>query len=54
MAYILLRDENPDYIRALMQPDAMTIPANVEQGIEIRPHRPGRCFPLKQAAVPCI
>lgn len=28
IAYILLRDENPDYIRALMQDDVMTIPAN--------------------------
>jgi alpha-ketoglutarate-dependent taurine dioxygenase len=27
IAYILLRDENPDFIRALSQPDAMTIPA---------------------------
>jgi len=27
IAYILLRDENPEYIRALSQPDAMTIPA---------------------------
>src|SRR5512140_2480540 len=27
IAYVLLRDENPDYIRALSQPDAMTIPA---------------------------
>jgi alpha-ketoglutarate-dependent taurine dioxygenase len=26
IAYILLRDENPDFIRALMRPDAMTIP----------------------------
>lgn len=26
IAYILLRDENPEYIHQLMQPDAMTIP----------------------------
>ncbi len=26
IAYLLLRDENPDYIRALMAPDVMTIP----------------------------
>jgi len=37
LAYLLLRDENPDYIRALMQPDAMTIPANIEAGVELRP-----------------
>jgi alpha-ketoglutarate-dependent taurine dioxygenase len=30
IAYILLRDENPDHIRALSQPDAMTIPARHE------------------------
>ena len=27
IAYINLRDQNPDFIRALMQPDVMTIPA---------------------------
>lgn len=32
IAYIRLRDENPDHIRALMAPDAMTIPANEESG----------------------
>jgi alpha-ketoglutarate-dependent taurine dioxygenase len=32
MIYLLLRDENPQYIRALMAPDAMTIPANDESG----------------------
>lgn len=30
MVYLLLRDENPAYIKALMAPDAMTIPANEE------------------------
>ena len=30
IAYLLLRDEHPDYLAALMQPDAMTIPANTE------------------------
>lgn len=32
IAYLLLRSENPGYIRALMAPDAMTIPANDEAG----------------------
>ena len=36
MVYIRLRDENPDYVRALMHPEAMTIPPNVEAGAEIR------------------
>ena len=30
IAYIRLRDRNPDYIRALMHPEAMTIPAHEE------------------------
>jgi alpha-ketoglutarate-dependent taurine dioxygenase len=32
IAYLLLRDENPNHVRALMAPDAMTIPANDEAG----------------------
>lgn len=32
IAYILLREKNPDYIRALMQPTAMTIPARIDEG----------------------
>ncbi|HHJ14685.1 MAG TPA: taurine catabolism dioxygenase TauD [Gammaproteobacteria bacterium] len=44
IAYIRLRDENPDYIRALMAPDAMTIPPNVQNGRELRPARTGPVF----------
>jgi alpha-ketoglutarate-dependent taurine dioxygenase len=47
IAYILLRDENPDFVRALMQPDVMTIPANVEQGSEIRATQSGPVFSLE-------
>ncbi len=36
LVYLLMRDENPDWIRALMAPDAMTIPPNVVDGREIR------------------
>jgi alpha-ketoglutarate-dependent taurine dioxygenase len=32
IAYIQLRDANPDYVAALMQPDAMTIPARMDEG----------------------
>ena len=32
IAYIHVRDANPDFVRALMQPDAMTIPPNAESG----------------------
>jgi alpha-ketoglutarate-dependent taurine dioxygenase len=44
MAYIHLRDSNPDYIRALMKADAMTIPPNIKDGEEIRPARSGPVF----------
>lgn len=44
IAYIRLRDEDPGFIDALMQPDVMTIPANVEGGREIRPARVGPVF----------
>jgi len=46
IAYILLRDENPDYIHALMQPEVMCIPPNVTNGEEIRPTRCGPVFSL--------
>lgn len=44
IAYIQLRDENPDYIRALMAADAMTIPPNVQNGEQIRPEQSGPVF----------
>ena len=44
MAYLLLRDANPDYIAALMQADAMTIPANIEAGVELRAAQSGPVF----------
>ena len=44
IAYILMRDTNPDYVRALMAPDAMTIPANTEEGVETRPAITGPVF----------
>lgn len=42
--YLLLRDINPDYIGALMHPEAMTIPANIVNGEELRPDRTGPVF----------
>jgi alpha-ketoglutarate-dependent taurine dioxygenase len=36
LLYIRLRDENPEYIQALMRPGAMTIPPNIDSGTEIR------------------
>jgi hypothetical protein len=44
IAYIHLRDSNPDYIATLMQEDVMTIPANVVDSKEIRPDRSGPVF----------
>lgn len=44
LLYIRLRDENPQYINALMNPQAMTIPANIEQGVEIRGAQSGPVF----------
>ena len=35
IAYIQLRDEDPSLIRALMEPDAMTVPANVRGGMQL-------------------
>ncbi len=35
---------NPDFIIALMAPDAMTIPANIKEGKIIRPDRKGPVF----------
>ncbi len=46
LLYIHLRDLNPAYIAALMQTDAMTIPANVEQGAQIRDSQSGPVFSL--------
>ena len=36
ITYILLRDEEPNFIDGLMQPNALTIPANIENGKVIR------------------
>ncbi len=46
IAYILLREKNPDYIKALMQDDVMTIPAGTEADGSIRPDRSGPVFSI--------
>jgi alpha-ketoglutarate-dependent taurine dioxygenase len=46
IAYIRLRDENPDHIAALMRPDAMTIPANEEADTKTRAENTGPVFTL--------
>jgi len=47
IAYIALRDVNPDYIRALMHPLAMTIPPNIVDGVETRPAASGPVFSIR-------
>jgi alpha-ketoglutarate-dependent taurine dioxygenase len=48
IAYLLLRDDNPRHIQALMAPDAMTIPANDEAG-GIRAAQTGPVFSVDPA-----
>ena len=44
--YIALRDANPDWVAALMQPDAMTIPAREDADGVARPAQSGPVFAL--------
>lgn len=44
IAYILLREKNPDFIRALMGPRAMTIPARIDDGKVARQEEAGPVF----------
>ena len=39
LVYILLHDDDPRHVEHLMHPRAMTLPANVEDGGQIRPAR---------------
>ena len=47
IAYLLLRDQDPEHIRALMHPDAMAIPPNIADGREIRPRQSGPVFRVR-------
>lgn len=49
MAYLLLRDENPQHIAALMQPDAMTIPLREDETDGVRAAQTGPVFSLDAA-----
>lgn len=44
IAYLLMRDENPDFIVAMMQADAMTIPARTDDEGVARPAQTGPVF----------
>lgn len=46
LAYIALRDANPEHIRALMRPRAMTIPARSEEGEVERGDQTGPVFSI--------
>ena len=48
MMYIHLRDQDPAYISALMKPDVLTIPPNVESGVEIRGAQTGPVFSVDE------
>ena len=47
IAYLLMRDENPDFVRALMAPDAMTIPARMDDDGVARPDETGPVFSIE-------
>jgi Taurine catabolism dioxygenase TauD, TfdA family len=48
LAYLLLREKDPDYIRTLMQPDVMTIPERMDAQDGIRPAQTGPVFSLDE------
>lgn len=48
LAYIALRDENPQHVRALMQPDAMTIPAREDADGIARAAQSGPVFAVDE------
>ena len=48
IAYIQLRDTNPEYVAALMQPDAMTIPARMDEDNIARAEQSGPVFSIDE------
>ena len=54
IAYMLLRDRDPDYVRALMSPGALTTPARMQDGQIARARRnPVRYSALRRRVI-CI
>ena len=51
IAYILLRDADPQYVRALSAPDAMTVPANEEDPSAQRAEQAGPVFSFEDGAL---
>jgi alpha-ketoglutarate-dependent taurine dioxygenase len=54
IAYLLLREANPEFIRALMQPHAMTIPERVDERDGIRPAQTGPVFSVDDEGALCM
>lgn len=50
LMYIHLRDQDPAYISALMKPKVLTIPPNIENGVEIRGSQSGPVFSVDKNA----
>lgn len=48
MVYILMRDHDPEMVRAFMQKDVMTIPENRENGVLIRSAQTGPVFSVDE------
>jgi alpha-ketoglutarate-dependent taurine dioxygenase len=46
IAYLILRDKNPAYIKALMKPDVMTIPARMKNNKVARQEETGPVFSI--------
>ncbi len=49
IAYLQLRDKNPEFIRVLSASDVMAIPANVQNGVTLRPEQTGPVFSIDAA-----
>jgi hypothetical protein len=47
IAYLLLRDANPEHVAALMKPDAMTIPARTDDAGVVRDAQTGPVFSVE-------
>ncbi len=48
MAWLLLREANPEHVRALTQPDAMVIPERADETDGVRPTQDGPVFSLDE------
>ncbi|MBA3023506.1 MAG: TauD/TfdA family dioxygenase [Gammaproteobacteria bacterium] len=46
LCYLLLREQDPAHIKALMQPDVMTIPERVDENDGVRPAQSGPVFSM--------